>query len=971
MDQKRWSQIEEVLQQALDLEPSERSAFLQQVCVNDATLQARVEALLDRERDAGSFIESPAVVSLLPRHSIEPLSQISHYKLESRIGAGGMGEVYRARDETLGRVVALKMLPLEFTYDPERVRRFRQEAFTASRLNHPNIITIFEIVQQDGNHFIAEEFVEGQTLREFIDKQRRLGLDKALDIAIQISRALKAAHTAWIIHRDIKPENIMIREDGLVKVVDFGIAKLGDERGPTPNVSETFQSNDPSLTIPGAVMGTASYMSPEQARGEQLDGRTDLFSLGILVYEMTTGARLFAGSTRVEAIERLQQSDEVVRHGLKLGHIPKELQRILRRALQSNREERYASAAELLDELIGFKKRLESRTTRRIAGVSALAVFLALVVVAVAAFLSINETWEETILRDGHTAAVRRAVFSPDGKLLVSVGEDSQVIVWDFERRMRLKTITEHKGVVHTVSFSPDGAFFITGDQQQAAIVWNANRLEPAAVWHDNPGPVTASAFSPDGRVVIYTAGAVTVVRETGTWKKLRELPGGLSFGNFLFPKDHQVGVNRERMWDLYTGESLSGDPAEWFGNWATLSPDRKQMATVDVEGFVKFVDLGRRKLVHKEHAHHDHGRAAAYSPDGKLLATAAERVVLWDVASMTRLMPLEYESVVWSVAFSPDGRWLVSTHGDGSILIWDVANRELESDLRQHSGGVRGLAFSPDGRRIATASEDHSVILWDAETGRKEAVFRDHETRVAAVAFSADGNWLISADQSGNLVRRDLDHNDVRVITPPQVQASYCVAISPDGRFIATSFFIYNAETGESLVRFAHQWAGIYGAAFVADGRLLIGVTDRGVVVMLETGTWRELARQQWTESPLVTMSISPDGKYIVTGEDDRKLRLGTINPLRQTAIIGEHTARVKAVAFSPDGKYVASAGDDKMVALWDVSRRKLVTTIGTHTSPIYALTFSPDGRQLITGEHDRSVRRYTRRRTLWGFIL
>jgi len=139
----------------------------------------------------------------------------------------------------------------------------------------------------------------------------------------------------------------------------------------------------------------------------------------------------------------------------------------------------------------------------------------------------------------------------------------------------------------------------------------------------------------------------------------------------------------------------------------------------------------------------------------------------------------------------------------------------------------------------------------------------------------------------------------------------------------------------------------------------------------MLETGTWRELARQQWTESPLVTMSISPDGKYIVTGEDDRKLRLGTINPLQQTAIIGEHTARVKAVAFSPDGKYVASAGDDKMVALWDVSRRKLVTTIGTHTSPIYALAFSPDGQQLITGEHDRSVRRYTRRRTLWGFIL
>jgi WD40 repeat protein len=149
----------------------------------------------------------------------------------------------------------------------------------------------------------------------------------------------------------------------------------------------------------------------------------------------------------------------------------------------------------------------------------------------------------------------------------------------------------------------------------------------------------------------------------------------------------------------------------------------------------------------------------------------------------------------------------------------------------------------------------------------------------------------------------------------------------------------------------------------------LLIGVTDQGEVVVLETATWREVARQKWPESPIVSMSISTDGNYLVTGEDDRKVRLGTINPLRQIGIIGEHNARVKAVAFSPDSRYVASAGDDKMVALWNVSRRKLVTTIGTHTSPIYALAFSSDGKRLITGEHDRSVRQYTRQRTLWGF--
>jgi WD40 repeat protein len=221
-------------------------------------------------------------------------------------------------------------------------------------------------------------------------------------------------------------------------------------------------------------------------------------------------------------------------------------------------------------------------------------------------------------------------------------------------------------------------------------------------------------------------------------------------------------------------------------------------------------------------------------------------------------------------------------------------------------------------------------------------------------------------------MVRHDVGHASSQLLrNAPTGRHGYCVAISPDGRFVATTSGVYDTTTNTTAFITPDDWTSIYSAAFTSDGKLLIAVTDHGDMLVVDTSNWQLLERQKWSDSPLVSLSISPDGNHVVTGEDAKAVRLGTIRPLRVLGVLGQHTARVKAVAFSPDGKYVASAGDDKMVALWDVSRRKLVTTIGTHTSPIYALAFSPDGQQLITGEHDRSVRRYTRRRTLWGSIL
>ena len=363
MDSERWQKVKGLFDAVVGLAPSEREKILARSCGADVELRRDVEKLLASLDEAESFMESPAAKEVVSR-IVEPKNlaagvSFGHYEIVKQIGAGGMGEVYLAKDTKLDRKVAVKILNEKFAAHESNLNRFIREAKAASALNHPNILVIHEIGASDNSNYIVSEFIEGKTLRDNF-KQSPQKLSEILDIAIQIANALCAAHAANIVHRDIKPENIMIRPDGFVKILDFGLAKLVEQKAAGFEASTVKQNQ----TAKGVIMGTVNYMSPEQAKGEKVDARTDIFSFGVVLYEMIAGRTPFAGDSMSETFANLINSEPkpLTRFA---SNVPEELNRIVAKTLRKKRDERYQTMKDLLTDLkslrenLAFDERLE------------------------------------------------------------------------------------------------------------------------------------------------------------------------------------------------------------------------------------------------------------------------------------------------------------------------------------------------------------------------------------------------------------------------------------------------------------------------------------------------------------------------------------------------------------------------------------------------------------------------------------
>ena len=336
MTPERWQQVKRVLENVLERAPSERAFFLAQACDGDQALRQEVESLLATdEQGRSSFLQSPPSLRLVRG------MRLGDYEIQSLLGAGGMGEVYRARDSRLRRDVAIKVLPAFVASDPERLRRFEQEATAAAALNHPNILAVYQMGIYDGTPYLVSELLEGETLREQM-KRGPMAVHRVMDYSIQIARGLAVAHEKGIVHRDLKPENLVVTRDGRVKILDFGLAKLMHPQPGSEHSASTFGGE----TEPGVVMGTVGYMAPEQVRGQPADHRADIFALGAILYEMLAGKRAFQKPTSPETMTAILNEDppEISQVA---SNLPPALQRVVHRCLEKNPEQRFQSASDL------------------------------------------------------------------------------------------------------------------------------------------------------------------------------------------------------------------------------------------------------------------------------------------------------------------------------------------------------------------------------------------------------------------------------------------------------------------------------------------------------------------------------------------------------------------------------------------------------------------------------------------------
>lgn len=878
MTPERWQQVKAIFNSAIQYLPAERDSFLSQACSGDANLRREVESLIASHEKSGDFIDAPAYQAAPwladEKAGLKPGQSIGSFQVLSFISRGGMGEVYLAQDQRLNRKVALKLLPVSFTTDLDRLRRFEQEARAASALNHPNIITIYEIQEFEGSHVIATEFVEGETLRQRLARSR-LPLSETLNISIQIADALSAAHKAGIVHRDIKPENVMLRPDGYVKVLDFGLAKLSEQASPA------VSSEAPTIQVrtgSGIVIGTAGYMSPEQARGLAVDGRSDIFSLGAMLYEMIALQKPFHGDTPSDTLASILKTEPPSLSQIKPG-IPSELNRIVAKTLRKDREERYQVVKDLwldlksLKQELEFQEKLERSTVPDVVDSDSTSVLpIAQTTEPRSAITSITESLSIEIKRHKFGTAVALVVLA-----LVIASASFGIYKYANRRQpierfwdIRISRIT-NSGNAIDATISPDGKYIVyalSTRNSQSLYIRQVSAANDKLIVPPAPVGFFGMTFSPDGTELFYAVKSglddgvlyrIPVLGGTPV-KVLERLDGPISFS----PDGKRFVLVRNNY----------------------PKPGASALVIANVDGSEQR-DLAIKNLPEKFSPLFFTG--PSWSPDGNLVAASvakvggSSKVSVFSVAdgSERDLSPQTWQFAArtqWLTDMS--GLLVVAGEGIREAQVWyigypDGKARRVTNDLSTY----RAIGLTADSAKFTTVQAEGLVNLFVVPNGDATKAVRLPTGNVGfyansgnSVAWTPDERMVLISTEGGvqDIWVMDQDGNNRKQLTANGAQNT-SPSVSQDGRYIVYSSLREGVKTiwrmnidGSNQTKLTNGPADSL-PTISPDGNWVIFTSVAGPQPAIFKVPLQGGASEKITEKRALAGKVSHDGKWLM----------------------------------------------------------------------------------------------------------